>query len=177
MLSKAVWVALGFASCYVILSGFSLWLARRRENRRWALFERYTVVFGTGLPLCMLVAGAGYFTAPWLGLSTNIAVPWSFSIAALLCLCLPWVIRDSRVLQQRLLALCTLLCIALPLVRLAAGGPGWLSAIARENLAVPMIDLLLVVGGVFCLLQLRPGARRETDTVEADPATAPHPSQ
>ena len=49
LLSRFVWVALGFAACYVILSGFTLWLQRRTENERWLLLERFTVVFGIGL--------------------------------------------------------------------------------------------------------------------------------
>ncbi len=155
LLSKAVWVALGFASCYVILSGFSLWLVRRRENHKWRMYERFTVVFGHGLPVVMLIAGAAYFAAQWFHANTNVFVPWSFSIASILCILSGFIVKDIRLIKQALLGLSAALCLSLPVLRLIAGGPFWFSAMQNRNMSVVVIDVLLVLLAIYCVHQFK----------------------
>ena len=57
VLSKAVWCALGWRMCFVILSGFRLWVKRRADDRQWRAFGRVVQVFGYGLPIAMLALG------------------------------------------------------------------------------------------------------------------------
>lgn len=56
-LSKVVWIALGFASSYVIMTGFTLWIQHRRAEPAWALFEHFVIVFSSGLSLSIAVNG------------------------------------------------------------------------------------------------------------------------
>ena len=45
-----------------------------------------------------------------------------------------------------------ILLAALPLLRAAAGGPGWRTALASGQSAVPVMDFLVALGGVACVL-------------------------
>jgi hypothetical protein len=42
--------------------------------------------------------------------------------------------------------------LTLPLLRAAAGGPGWGAALATGQSAVPMMDFLVVLGGIACVV-------------------------
>ena len=61
VLSKAVWCALGVSMCFVILSGFRLWVKRRADDRQWRAFGRVVQVTGYGLPIAMIAAAWGFF--------------------------------------------------------------------------------------------------------------------
>lgn len=159
LLSRFVWVALGFAACYVILSGFTLWLQRRSENDKWLLLERFTVVFGTGLPLAMLVSAAGYFLSRSVGANANFIVPASFFGTAIACILAALVIRNGQWLKIGLLSLCAALCLAMPAIRMSTGGLFWDSALAHYNPSVVMIDWLLIISGLLSLMQLRKALR------------------
>ena len=155
LLSKAVWVALGFSSCYVILTGFTLWTARRAKEPGWQLFERYGVIFGLGLPVAMLFSAVGYFAAMMTRANPTSWVAWSFSIAAILFLLSGLAIKQARQLRLLFLGLSIALCLGLPILRLLAGGPFWVAALQNENIAVVLIDLLLIVLAVFSWQQYR----------------------
>ena len=61
VLSKSVWFALGFAACFVVLSGLLLWTTRRAESAVWRRMERLVTWMGFGLPLCLAAVPYGYF--------------------------------------------------------------------------------------------------------------------
>ncbi|WP_179957564.1 PepSY-associated TM helix domain-containing protein [Exilibacterium tricleocarpae] len=149
LLSRLVWVALGFASCYVILSGLSLWVARR--GKRWHRFLCFVYALGTGLPVAMLAAGMGYFVALGSAASAVFWVPVSFLAASALVVMPAMIVKSPQVFQRNLLLVCGLLCFALPVLRMVTGGPGWLEAISSQNTAVILVDAMLVVSGSFAL--------------------------
>jgi uncharacterized iron-regulated membrane protein len=63
LLSKLVWVALGIATCYVALSGLSLWAQRRAHLPGWGWLVRAIPAVGYGVPLGMIGAAAGFLIA------------------------------------------------------------------------------------------------------------------
>ena len=50
------------------------------------------------------------------------------------------------------LAATGILLLALPLLRAAVGGPGWGAALASGQSAVPIMDVLVVLGGIACVV-------------------------
>ena len=155
LLSKFVWLALGFASSYVILSGLCLWVEKRREKEDWCLLERMAFVFGIGLPLAMLASAAGYFLATLFAGNPNGIVPLSFCVVAVLAVVAGFLCGNSRALKLGLLSFCVVLCFAMPCLRMLAGGPFWEVALGQQNIAVVMIDILLLACGFFALMQMR----------------------
>ena len=155
ILSKFVWLALGFASSYVILSGLSLWVARRREKQDWRWLERMTSVFGIGLPLAMLVSAAGYFLSTIFAVNPNVAVPLSFCCAATLAVLSGLMYKNSHGLKLALLSLCVVFCFSMPCLRILTGGPFWNTAIQQQNVSIVMIDVLLLACGLFSLAKMK----------------------
>jgi uncharacterized iron-regulated membrane protein len=160
VLSKAIWFGLGFAMCYVTLTGIRLWLARRRERQRvldW--LERSVTVIGFGLPLALLAAAAGFLVTMPLGT----AVFWTPAtfLAASAAAILAGVLAPAhaQLLRGLVTAIGTLL-VALPLIRLASGGPGWPTVIENGQLAIMAVDIALFVGGAWTLWQTLAGGRR-----------------
>lgn len=170
LLSRFIWVALGFASCYVILTGFDLWIQRRKaEKPNWGVFERYATIFGYGLPLAMLGSAFAYFVAPTLGLSATNSVVFTFCASAAFLLLMGLFIHSNRLIKRMLFGLIAASCLLLPLVRIGTGGPSWLNAIHIENPMVIMIDLLLFILFLACGYQMI-----KTSAVNVKTTTAPH---
>lgn len=147
LLSKAVWFGLGFAMCYVTLTGLRLWLTRRRDGpRSLAWLERTVTVVGFGLPLALLVAGVAFLVTMPYG-SAVFWTPAGFLVAAAVAVAagflLPTHVLLDRVLQIGIGAL----MIALPVIRLANGGPGWLQAIEIGQPVIVAVDLALLLAG------------------------------
>lgn len=167
LLSKAVWFGLGFAMCYVTLTGLRLWLTRRRgDARSLAWLERSVTVVGFGLPLALLASAVGFLVAMPYG-SAVFWTPAAFLIASagaiLLGLLLPGHARLERLLQMGV----GLLLLLLPAVRLASGGPGWGTAIQAGQPIIVAVDLALLLTGGWTLWHLR--ARRRRRGGAADP--------
>lgn len=167
MLSKAVWFALGFAMCYVTITGMRLWLARRRETMRsleW--LDRTVTVVAFGLPLALVAAAAAFFVAMPLG-SATFWTPATFLIASAMVIAAGVPLRSA--LLAPLLELVTgLVMVALPGLRLAMGGPGWLTAIEAGQPIIAALDLAFVIGGI-CLI--RQGARAGLARPSAAPSS------
>ncbi len=165
IISKAVWFGLGFAMCYVTLTGLRLWLARRRERHRaldW--LERTVTVVGFGLPLALLVAAAAFLVTMPLG-SAVFWTPAAFLAACAAVILAGLLIPVHAVLERGLqIAIATLL-IALPFIRLAFGGPGWSIALATDQLSIVAVDLALLLGGAWTFWHIR--ARRRISPVES----------
>ena len=149
--SRAVWFALGAASAYVAWSGLSLWVRRRADQRGWRALGRVTAWVGGGLPLAMAAAAAAYFVSlP--SLATVFWTPAAFLIAAALALVPALRMRSIERVPPLLFGATGVLLMALPLLRAAAGGPGWAAALATGQSAVPIMDFLVALGGVACVL-------------------------
>jgi uncharacterized iron-regulated membrane protein len=164
--SRAVWFALGAASAYVAWSGLTLWVRRRIEQPGWRALGRMTVWVGGGLPFAMAAAAAAYFLSlP--SLTTVFWMPTAFLVAAALALVPVLCLRAIERLAPLMFGATGVLLLILPLLRAAVGGPGWGAALAAGQDAVPVMDGLVLLGGVACIVSsiiaLRP--RRMPDTV------------
>ena len=156
VISKAVWFALGFAAAYVALTGMLLWTARRASaNPVWARFERAVHWMGFGLPLALAVTPAGYFLALGLGADAHAGVEIAFLAAAALASLLAWRIVQPQRLRRCLLALTGVALLVLPLLRWAAGGPGWIAAFDAGLSTLLAMDLALLIGGALCMHSAR----------------------
>lgn len=147
IVSKAVWFGLGFAMCYVTLTGLRLWLARRRESARsldW--LERMVAVVGFGLPFALVAAAAAFLVA-MPGANAVFWTPTGFLIAsagAILCgLLLP----SSSVVAGALQLGTGLVMIVLPALRLLMGGPGWSDALAAGQPIIAVLDCAFLLAG------------------------------
>jgi hypothetical protein len=156
--SKAVWFALGAASAYVTWSGLLLWIRRREDQSLWRGFGRLTAWIGAGLPLAMAVSAVAFFLTLRVG-TTLFWTPAAFLIAAAFALLPTFFARADRVAPLLFCATGVAL-IALPVLRLATGGPGWVVAIAAGQTAIPVLDILVIIGGAACLLPARTFMRR-----------------
>lgn len=151
LLSKAVWFGLGFAMCYVTLTGLRLWLVRRREAARsFGWLERAVTVVGMGLPFALAVSAAGFLVAMPMGAAV-FWTPAAFLIAAALAM-IGGLALPSNALLERIFQLATaVLLLLLPPLRLAMGGPGWGEAMAVGQPIIVAVDLALASGGGWML--------------------------
>ncbi len=151
LLSKAVWFGLGYAMCYVTLTGLRLWLSRRRDQQRslgW--LERAVSVVGFGLP-CALAASAAAFL---ITMPMGIAIFWTpaiFVMACALAIGSGVLIRTNAVLVATLKGATGALLILLPIIRLIGGGPGWGTALAAAQPIIIAVDLAMVLAGGWML--------------------------
>lgn len=161
--SQAVWGALGVAMCFVILSGFRLWVRKRADQALWRGFGRAVVITGYGLPLGMVTAAYGFFITRPAG-DPFFWTPWSFVLGAALAILLGLRIPDTTrlgIVFQRLLGTA---CLPLPMLRLATGGMTWADALLLRQLDVLTVDLLLLIAGASLWVFARPGSRRPDPT-------------
>jgi hypothetical protein len=109
-----------------------------------------TAWVGGGLPFAMAAAAVAYF----LSLPSLTTVFWTaaaFLIAAALALVPALWVRHVERVPLLLFGATGALLLALPLLRFAAGGPGWNAALATGQNTVPAMDVLVVLGGVVCI--------------------------
>jgi uncharacterized iron-regulated membrane protein len=154
VISKAVWFGLGFAMCYVTLTGLRLWLARRGEGQRsldW--LERAVTVIGFGLPLALLGAAVGFLFAMPLGIAV-FWTPASFLAVSGAAIVAGFALPTNAALGRALQVMIGVLLLALPPIRFLAGGPGWASAMSAGQPALVAVDLALLFGGVWTLWQM-----------------------
>ncbi|MGQ0696656.1 MAG: PepSY-associated TM helix domain-containing protein [Panacagrimonas sp.] len=169
VLSKAVWFALGFASCYVALTGMLLWTTRRAESSSWQRMARAVTWMGFGLPLSLALAPWGYFIGRAYG-SIELEAPMAiaFLCAAFAAAVTALLVNDPERLRRLLLGTTGLALMGLPALRLLTGGPGWIAALGGNLVTIPSLDLALMLGGVLCVLSAR---RKATKTTPALPAS------
>lgn len=142
ILSKAVWAALGFAMCYVTVTGMRMWLERRPE----ASFEplRWSLSLMTfGIPIAMLGSAYAFFftfgtggASLWTQLGFLIGAAGVFGYAAFL--------KDQAVTHLHLKYATGVGCLLLVVVRMLSGGPGWAEAIAADQAIIVTLDMLLI---------------------------------
>ena len=148
--SKAAWFALGFAAAYVVLTGLLLWTHRRADQLAWQRVARIVHWVGYGLPLSMAMTPYGTFVAQarsWPVLNTQWAV---FGCGVLTTLLIAIAARNSRQIRGMTVALTGIALLGLPAVRMLAGGPGWLAALANGRTAIIAGDLALLTGALAC---------------------------
>jgi uncharacterized iron-regulated membrane protein len=160
--SRAVWFALGAASAYVTFSGLNLWVRRRADQRGWRALGRMTAWVGGGLPFAMAAAAVAYFVSlP--SLATVFWTPTAFIVAAALALVPALRMRQVERVPPLLFVATGVLLLALPVLRALAGGPGWNAGLAAEQSAVPVMDVLVVLGGVACIASSIMALRSQQD--------------
>ncbi len=150
LLSKAVWFALGFSMCYVVLSGLNLWLTRRAENPSWRFLGRFAVVIGNGLPLAIVGSCFGYFLSLLYGQPAR-WTPIGFVSIAVLIVLGGSLVKDVQRLKWSLQLFTMFGLVILPLLRHLTGGPGWEQALQTGNVMIPALDVVLLMGGAFVL--------------------------
>ena len=147
--SKAVWVALGLSSCFMIATGFSLWLQRREASRGWERFGRIVWVVIYGLPLALAASAYGFFFSYPADNSVQIT-PLSFLAGAGAAVLVPLYVRDAVKVRVVLMALTAAAIFALPIMRVAAGGISWPEAISAGAADTMTIDFSLCLAGLIC---------------------------
>lgn len=150
LLSKAIWFGLGFAMCYVTFTGMRLWVVRRRQDARsLAFLERTLTVVALGLPFGLVVSTAAFLVTMPLGS----AVYWTtaaFLIAGACAILAGVLLRSNAALAQTLKGATGAVMLTLPVLRLlAAGGPGWVEAIAAGQPIIAALDIAFVVAGIW----------------------------
>jgi uncharacterized iron-regulated membrane protein len=146
--SKALWVGLGSAMAYVVVSGLHLWVRRRSSDPSWRRFGRVVMVSSHALPVALLACAHAYYLALVAGGDPNGWTPAGFLLGFIPGIVPGWRIVDEvevRRTYRRLLGGGLLL---LPVLRMAAGGLSWAESIAQGQGTVLSVDLgLMVLGG------------------------------
>ncbi|WP_293884257.1 PepSY domain-containing protein [Sphingomonas sp.] len=153
VLSKAVWFGLGFAMCYVTLSGLRLWLVRRRDQQRsldW--LERATTVVGFGLPFALALSAAAFLLSMPRG-SAVFWTPAAFLIASAIAITAGVFMRTNARLGYFLQRITGATLVALPFLRLVMGGPGWPMALAAGQPVIMAVDIAVGAAGCWILWQ------------------------
>ncbi len=146
VLSKSVWVGLGGAMCFVILSGLRLWVKRRGEDALWRNFGVAVVTVGYGLPFAMVASAHAFFLARYAG----DAAWWTgagFLIGAALGILIGLALRESKRLGRTFCRLLAAGCLLLPVIRMATGGAAWIGSGGPATGAVIAIDMAFLLMG------------------------------
>ncbi|WP_420730794.1 PepSY-associated TM helix domain-containing protein [Hwanghaeella sp. 1Z406] len=147
VLSKAVWVGLGSAMAFVVISGLRLWVRRREDEPLWQRFGRAVTVVGYGLPVAMLMCAYAYFLALGAAADEFWWTPAGFLIGLTPGVVPGFVARDEDSLRRFYRLLLGIGLILLPVVRMATGGLDWATAIAQGQGTVLSVDLTLLLLG------------------------------
>lgn len=153
VVSKLVWLALGFASCFLIATGMTLWLKRRAEDTRWRVFGYVNATVIYGLPIG-LVASAYGFLLIYPAHAAITAPPVAFLIGAAATIGYAvFTVRRSPApqLDANLMRSLGVLLMGLPVVRILAGGMFWPSAITNGAYETVAVDFVLLLVAVICL--------------------------
>lgn len=164
--SKSVWVGLGSAMAFVVISGMRLWVRRREDEVLWQRFGRSVTIVGYGLPVAMLSCAYAYFLALGAGADAFWWTPAGFLIGIGPGV-LPGLVLsgDEDRLRRLYRALLGVGVVLLPIVRMASGGLDWAAAISQGQGTVLSVDLTLLALGAGLLWWARRPA----------PAPAPEP--
>lgn len=166
LLSKAIWFGLGFATCYVTLTGLRLWLARREGSSRaldW--LERSVTIVGLGLPVALAAAAVAFLITMPLGTATY-WTPAGFLIASAVVVLGGALWPSHAAFRQSLQVAVGLALLTLAPLRLLMDGPGWQTALATGQPVIPALDIAFVLAGIWMLWwTLQPSRGRRTSSV------------
>jgi uncharacterized iron-regulated membrane protein len=147
LLSKAVWFGLGFAMCYVTLTGLRLWVAKRAsEARSLGWLDRLVTIVGLGLPFALLSTAAAFFLTTASG-HALFWTPAGFLITSAAVILGGFLMRDREKFGPVLEGAIGLLLLGLPLLRLFMGGAGWGEAIRAGQPIIAAVDCALLLAG------------------------------
>ena len=160
MASKIIWVALGAAMTFTIVSGVQLWARRRAEDPVWVVGYRVFVVVAWAVPIAMVASCYGYFLTKLSG-DPILWTARAFVLAMLACagLAMVWSGRTLSRLNQNFAMFLGLALLLLPFVRLQTGGMSLGEAILYGATDVWLIDLLVLLCGAASLFYARRGAQ------------------
>jgi uncharacterized iron-regulated membrane protein len=151
ILSKAVWFGLGFAMCYVTLTGLRLWVVRRvNETRSLGWLDRMVTIVGLGLPFALLCTAVAFLCTTSSG-SALFWTPAGFLMASALVIIGGAFIRDRIKLSILLECGMGILMLILPSLRLFMGGPGWVIAMKAGQPIIAAVDIALLIAGLWML--------------------------
>ena len=153
VVSKSVWTALGFAMCFVTVTGMRLWLVRREEAMYTKPLQRALELVVFGLPLAMAGAGYGFLLSYGSGNASSVT-PWAFLSCAGAAIVIGFLIRDARRLAGILASAVGVACLLLVPLRLVMGGPGWIESVLQQQTMIVSIDLLLLLCGVALIARV-----------------------
>ncbi|MEM7506204.1 MAG: PepSY-associated TM helix domain-containing protein [Pseudomonadota bacterium] len=156
-LSKFVWVGLGGATCFVIISGLRLWVRRRSEDRLWRRYHFAILAVGWGVPLGMLLAAHAFFLSLPAG-DPFFWTPAGFLIGAIASIAMAARASDASKLRRRFAILVASMLLALPLVRHFMGGLSIAEALIMSRADVLAIEILLLAIGSGMLIAMTRGA-------------------
>ncbi len=180
VISKLVWGALGFASCFMIATGMSLWLRRRAEDERWRVFARVNTTVIFGLPIALAASAYGFLLS-YPAETAVTATPLAFLAGAMLVISYATYVSQrsgGQALGAHLMSGLGLALIGLPIARIAAGGVFWPEAFATGAYETVFIDFALLLGGAFCIrLARRWGLSNASTLSDAQPAATSGRSQ
>lgn len=168
LLSKVVWGALGVATCFVILSGFRLWVRRRADQPLWRRFGHAVQVVGYGLPVGMVASAYAFFLSRPAG-DPFWWTPVGFLVGAALAIAIGWREPDEGRLGRRFQRLLGFACLALPAARIFMGGMDWAAAVLAAQTDVLTVDLLLLAAGGW-LLWFAGGRVAQAPRLRVEPA-------
>ncbi|MAO55395.1 MAG: hypothetical protein CMM61_06835 [Rhodospirillaceae bacterium] len=171
VLSKSIWVGLGVAMCYVIVSGLRLWVRRREDDPLWRKYARAVAVTTYGLPLALLICTWFYFPALAAG-DPFFWTPVGF-FAGCGAAILFGIVTDETRLIGRFRRLLAAGCLGLPVLRLGCGGTGWAESLAQGNPTPMSVDVaFLVIGlGLWLWSHRADGIRNDADgSLATEPA-------
>ena len=146
--SKAVWVGLGSAMAFVVISGMRLWVRRREEEVLWQRFGRAVTVIGYGLPVTMLSCSYAYFLALGAGADEFWWTPAGFLIGIVPGV-LPGLLlgEGEDRLRRFYRALLGVGIVGLPVLRMVTGGLDWAAAVSQGQGTVLSMDITLILLG------------------------------
>lgn len=170
VLSKSVWVGLGSAMAFVVISGLRMWVRRREDDTLWRRFGRAVTTVGYGLPAAMLTCVYAYFLSLALGGDTFWWTPAGFLIGLIPGVVPGFVMRDEDGLRRFYRRLLGVGLILLPIVRMATGGLDWTAAFVQGQGTVLSVDLTLLLLGAGLVWWAR--GTRALPAPEPDPAPA-----
>lgn len=165
LLSKAIWFGLGFATCYVTLTGLRLWLARRADGvRSLGWLDRTVTIVGFGLPFALACTAAAFLLTMPTGTAT-LWTPAGFLIASALVVAGGALWPSSARFSQHLQLATGFVLLGLAPLRLLTGGPGWQAAFAAGQPVIPALDIAFLIAGLWMVWRIvQPGADRQTGT-------------
>lgn len=167
-ISRFVWFALGAATAYVTLSGLTLWVRRRSDQRAWRVVARVIAWIGGGLPLVLTGSAIGYFAAlP--SLQTVYWTPVAFLICTAMTVVIMLSIRRIEKLTPVLFGLTGAMLVSLPMLRRSAGGFDWDTALAAGQNTIPLMDGFVFFGGLTCIFLSALALRERREPIQVPP--------
>lgn len=169
--SRIVWIALGAAMTYTIVTGMQLWLRRRQDEPAWRHGSRALSIVVWGLPLAIVICGHAFLVS-YLAGDPEYWTSRAFVWGCVAVLAYGWITRN-RPLEQVNWHMALALGIGLlllPLVRLQMGGLSWGEAFLWGGDEVLIIDASCLILGLACLVL---GRRPVVRPAEIAPSGAP----